>query len=79
MRVTVNRWGNSLGVRIPRSVAEDAGIRDGSLVDVRFEDGRLIAVPVAEAVTLDELLAGVTPENLHGEQFGDLPRGAEEW
>ncbi len=79
MRVTVNRWGNSLGVRIPRSVAEDAGIRDGSLVDVRFEDGRLIAVPVSEAVTLDELLAGVTPENLHGEQFGDLPRGAEEW
>ncbi len=79
MRVTLSRWGNSLGVRIPRSVAEDAGIGAGSLVDVRFEDGRLIATPVADAVTLDELLAGVTPENLHGAQFDDRARGGEEW
>ncbi|MHB1224102.1 MAG: AbrB/MazE/SpoVT family DNA-binding domain-containing protein [Gemmatimonadaceae bacterium] len=79
MRVTISKWGNSLGVRIPRSVAEDAGIGDGSIVDVRFEDGRLIAVPVPDDVTLESLLAEVTPDNLHDEQFVGRPRGREAW
>lgn len=79
MRVTISKWGNSLGVRIPRSVAEDAGISDGSIMDVRFEDGRLIAVPVPDDVTLESLLADVTPDNLHDEQFVSRPRGRETW
>ena len=79
MRVTVNRWGNSLGVRIPRAVAEDARITEGSVVDVRVENGRLVAEPVSDELTLDALLAGITDENLHDEQFADPARGREAW
>lgn len=79
MRVTVSRWGNSLGVCIPRALAEDAGVVEGSTVDVRVEGGRIVAMPVADEPTLDELLAGVTPDNLHGEALDDAARGREAW
>ncbi len=79
MRVTVSRWGNSLGVRIPRALAADAQITEGTTVDVRVEDGRLVATPVTDEITLDALLAEITPENLHEEAFPDPPRGRERW
>ena len=79
MRITVSKWGNSLGVRIPRALAEDAKIREGSTVDIRLEDGRLVAEPVPEEPTLESLLAGITPANLHDEQVTGRPRGREAW
>ncbi len=42
MRSRISKWGNSLGVRIPRSFAEEAGLRDGTLVEVTVEDGRVV-------------------------------------
>ena len=78
MRATVCKWGNSLGLRIPRGLAQDAGLREGSLVELRVEEGRL----VAEAVTvenLEALLAKVTTKNRHRELFVDSPRGREAW
>ena len=47
MRATICKWGNSLGLRIPRGLAEDAGLTEGSVVELRLEDGRLVAEPVA--------------------------------
>jgi antitoxin MazE len=82
MRTMVSKWGNSLGLRIPRGIAEDAGLTDGSRVDLRVENGRLIAEPVAEPTaveSLDALLAKVTGKNVHREQFIDAPRGREVW
>ena len=78
MRATVNKWGNSLGLRIPRGIAEDAGLTEGSLVDLRVENGRLIAEPIA-LENLDALLAKVTTKNVHREQLVDAPRGREVW
>src|SRR5690348_14584090 len=46
MRATICKWGNSLGLRIPRGLAEDAGLAEGSVVELRLEDGRLVAEPV---------------------------------
>ena len=63
-------------------MAEDAGLTDGSRVDLRVENGRLIAEPVAELVpveNLDALLAKVTSKNVHREQLIDAPRGREVW
>ncbi|HEY0777128.1 MAG TPA: AbrB/MazE/SpoVT family DNA-binding domain-containing protein [Gemmatirosa sp.] len=77
--MTVAKWGNSLGVRIPRALAADARLAEGTAVDLRVENGRLVAVPVADPVTLGELLAGITPENVHDETFDDAPRGREVW
>lgn len=80
MRATVRKWGNSLALRIPSGLAEDAHLRDGSEVDVAVEGGRLVVAPVAgEEVSLDVLLAGITPQNVHGEQFSDGARGGEAW
>jgi len=76
MQATVSKWGNSLGIRIPRGVAEDAQIAEGSTVDVRVENGRIIAEPI-ETESLEALLAKVTPQNRHGEHFNDAPRGRE--
>ena len=80
MRATVRKWGNSLALRIPSGLAEDADLRDGAEVDVAVEGGRLVVAPVAAPeLSLDALLASITPQNLHGEHIGDEARGAEAW
>lgn len=80
MRATVRKWGNSLALRIPSGLAEDAHLREGAEVDVAVEDGRLVVAPVAAPeLSLDALLAAITPENLHAEQLADGGRGAEAW
>ncbi len=77
MRTRVTRWGNSLGVRIPRSVAEGAGLVDGASVDVVLEDGQIVVR--AAGYTLESLVAGVNPENVHGETPTGRPVGREVW
>lgn len=68
MKTRVHRWGNSLAVRIPRSLAADAQLVQGTLVDLSLVDGQVVVTPLEEpGPTLDELLAGVTDDNLHPE------------
>lgn len=74
MRATISKWGNSLGLRIPRGLADDAQLVDGSSVDLRVENGRLIVERLDE---LEALLAQVRPENLHGDAFATKPLGDE--
>ncbi|MBX0329789.1 AbrB/MazE/SpoVT family DNA-binding domain-containing protein [Oscillochloris sp. ZM17-4] len=80
MRARIQRWGNSLALRIPKSFAAEAGLADESLVDVRLIDGQLVIVPVAPAAyTLESLLAGVNDDNLHRETPTGPPAGDEVW
>lgn len=80
MRTRVQRWGNSLALRIPKTFATETALADGSEVDLALEDGRLVVTPVAESpVLLEDLLAGITPENLHGEIDTGPSVGAEAW
>ena len=78
MKATVCKWGNSLGLRIPRGLAEDAGLTEGSVVELRLEDGRIVAEPVM-VEKLGALLAKVTPKNRHRELLVDSSRGREIW
>ncbi len=80
MRTKVQKWGNSLGLRIPKAFAEDIRVAEGTPVEMTMEDGRLI-VRVAEdhEWSLDELLSGVRPENLHAEADTGGPIGGESW
>lgn len=78
MYVTVSKWGNSLSIRIPRGIARDAHITEGTAIDLRVEDGRIVAERI-EVESLEVLLARVTPENLHGEHLADPPVGREVW
>ena len=80
METTVKRWGNSLALRIPRSVAAETGAEYGSIVDVRVEDGAMVVRPVAMArVELKTLLGKVKKSNLHGEVSTGPRRGREGW
>lgn len=72
MRMTVKKWGNSASVRIPAAIMEAAKLSVDAVVDVREEGGRIVIEPLPDSqYELDALLAGITPENLHGEvDFG---------
>ena len=80
MQTKIQRWGNSLGLRIPRSFAEEAGVEAGSQVDISVRDGDLV-VRAAKRRTyrLSELLAKVTTKNLHGEVDTGERIGREVW
>ena len=66
MQTRVQKWGNSLGVRIPRSLAEEVGLGPGSEVSLSAKDGELVVKPsVPVRLSLDDLLAEVSEENLH--------------
>ena len=80
MRVRVQKWGNSLALRIPQSFARETALDSGAEVDLTLEDGRLIVTPLPEPrYTLDDLLAGITPENLHSETQTGPAVGDEAW
>ena len=80
MRAQVQKWGNSLALRIPRSFAAETEIEQGSEVELSLEEGRLVMTPVEKkAYSLDRLLAGVTPNNLHTEIDTGPSVGKETW
>jgi antitoxin MazE len=80
MKLQVQRWGDSLAVRIPESAAARAGLHEGSIVNLDENRGQAVLAPIVKpGDTLEELLEGVTDENLHGEtDFGE-PVGRESW
>jgi antitoxin MazE len=80
VRIPVRKWGNSLALRIPKSVASDSKIRQGTVVEVAVVRGKLVIAPVrAPRHILKQLLAGVTKKNRHDETDTGSPVGRETW
>ena len=80
MQTKVQKWGNSLGLRIPKSFAEQAGVEAGSEVDLSVEDGELIVRPRRRPrYELKDLLRSVTAKNVHKEVETGDPVGREAW
>lgn len=80
MRARVQRWGNSLAVRIPKRLADEAGIGAGTAVDVSLDGGAIVARPVAPMrVTLDELLERLDPATRPPATAWGAPVGREAW
>lgn len=78
MRAVVKKWGNSASVRIPASVMAAAGLRLDQAVEVREDKGRVVIEPIAhEEYDLADLLAGITPENIHDQVDFGAPVGNE--
>jgi antitoxin MazE len=78
MHSQVQKWGNSLALRIPKSFAAESNIKAGSLVSLSVEKGRLIVEPVTlPEYSLDELLSGINESNLHREVDFGAPQGSE--
>lgn len=80
MLAKVQKWGNSLALRIPKAFALDAQLENDTLVEVSLVDGQIVIKPVmAQNWTLDELLSGVNSDNIHHEtSTGDIV-GNEVW
>ncbi|MDO8837468.1 MAG: AbrB/MazE/SpoVT family DNA-binding domain-containing protein [Parvibaculum sp.] len=62
MFARVAKWGNSLGIRVPRDIAARLGLSEGTRVDITAEDGRIVIVAARPRFNLDDLLVGMTPE-----------------
>ena len=77
MRVEVQKWGNSAAVRVPAQALKDAGIQLGQSLELVIEDGKLVMGPAAER--LEDLLARMSPENLHDLVLEGAAAGAEAW
>jgi len=80
MKTRIQKWGNSLALRIPKSFALETGLDQGALVDVALVDGKLVVTPLlSPPKTLEALLAGITDDNLHGEHDTGAAVGDEVW
>ncbi|HXP29969.1 MAG TPA: AbrB/MazE/SpoVT family DNA-binding domain-containing protein [Stellaceae bacterium] len=62
MQVRIARWGNSLGVRIPKPIAERLGLIEGARVEIAAEDGRVVISQGRPRYALKNLLVGMTPK-----------------
>jgi len=80
MKARIQKWGNSLALRIPKAFAAEVQLNQNSLVEVSLVEGSLVVTPSAEGnLTLDQLLSKVTRKNLHGEVNTGSPMGNEAW
>ncbi len=70
MRAQLKKWGNSLALRVPTGLLAELNLSENSIVDLRVEDGKLTIAPMQKKkwkYSLEELLAGVSEENIHPE------------
>jgi antitoxin MazE len=77
MQTHIQKWGNSLGVRIPMKISQQLKLKAGSTVNVRVENDHLVILP--QKYQLEEMIANITEENAHHEIFVGKSEGQEEW
>jgi antitoxin MazE len=80
MHAKIQKWGNSLALRIPKAFAVDTQLENNSMVDISVVEGQIIVKPLVKADwTLEELLAGINKENIHNEIDTGNTTGNEVW
>lgn len=80
MQSRVQKWGNSLALRIPKSFATEIGLADDTPVEISLVEGKLVIAPLpVQSYSLEELLAQITPDNMHREQDTGATQGNEVW
>jgi antitoxin MazE len=80
MHAQIKKWGNSLALRIPKSLAEQLDIQTDTDVEIAVEDGQLVVKLLPQPkLTLEELLSQITAENMHEEVETGTAVGGEVW
>ncbi len=79
MKTQIGKWGNSLAVRIPGTFAKELDLEEGAELEMTRAHGGLLLRPRKREYTLDELLAQIKPENIHGETDWGPAVGGEAW
>jgi pemI family protein len=77
MQAVVQKWGNSLGLRIPSLWAKDNNIKNGSKIEIIAEKGKMTILP--QKKSLEDFMNLVTDKNLHSEINTFEAVGKEEW
>ena len=73
MRAQMLKWGNSLAVRIPKPVAEEANLKAGDAIEIEVAEGSVQLFRVGNVPTLAQLVSQITPEN----RYPELSTGPE--
>ena len=79
MKIQIQKWGNSLALRIPKSFAVETHIEEGSTVEMTMGKNGILVKPAKSEITLENLLAEITQDNLHDEVDFGKPEGNEVW
>jgi antitoxin MazE len=79
MLAKAQKWGNSLAVRIPKTIADECGIGVDSVLEILREGDLMVIKPVREKLSLDSLLAKVTEDNIPAEVPTGTAVGKEAW
>jgi antitoxin MazE len=79
IRAQLVKWGNSRAVRIPKTVIEQARLQEGEELEIRVQEGLITIEPLNRKLTLESLVAGITPKNRHRGQDWGKPVGKEVW
>lgn len=79
MQARIQKWGNSLAVRIPKSFATQSNLGQDSLVEMSIENGKIVLLPIQPELSLAQLLELVTEENRHAEAQTGTTVGREIW
>lgn len=75
----LSKWGNSLGLRLPKSVAREAQLDEGDTVQLSVDNGTIVIRPSRPRDSLDDLVRRITPQNRHHESDWGGPLGDEVW
>jgi len=79
MKATIQKWGNSLAIRIPKNITKDTRVSEGSNIDIMVENGNIVLSPRKKEYSLKELLKNITIKNIHSEIFTGNQIGGEIW
>lgn len=78
MKTNIQRWGNSLGVRIPSAIAKKLSLHPGIVIEIKIEDGNIVLYP--KQYSLSDMVSAITEENRHHLEWDENDiKGAEEW
>ncbi|MGC9312840.1 MAG: AbrB/MazE/SpoVT family DNA-binding domain-containing protein [Sediminispirochaetaceae bacterium] len=78
MEARIQKWGNSLGIRIPMNIIRELSLKDGSTVEIEKETNRIVIRP-KEEYDLDKMIEEISAGNLHREVDFGTEEGNEIW
>ena len=80
MKTTAQKWGNSLAIRVPKSVAVQVGLKAKDDLEIEVQEGNVVLKPHLRRVyQLEDLVKQITPQNVHDEIDVGGPTGREAW
>ena len=79
VQAKVIKWGNSLGIRLQKAIAEQMRLANGTTVDIKVSGSKMVVTKSPPKYTLKGLMKGVNEDNIHGEIDSGSPMGTEIW